>query len=344
MPGRFKQSLEASSFDAWDVLYRPEPHHPNTTISYYTKGALVALALDLKLRLDTAGRTSLDDVMRELLAPLRRARRRRSRGRLRAARRRSQRARSRSVLRERGARHRRSAAERVARGVRRRARDARARRAPTTAAARGARRERRAADARRCGSRARARASSSTSVLDGGAAERAGLNPGDVLIAIDRLRVTGRNLARRLARFESGERVTASCFAATSCSRSASCSRPRRSIPVIWPCATRPSRSRSSGGGRGSASDARRNMPLELRRDSAGTAAHDRARAQGDVGVSRRLGARQPAASASSTAASTSARSAAATPAARTRCARRARSSRSGSWSSTSARASSRPP
>jgi predicted metalloprotease with PDZ domain len=37
MPGRFKQSLEASSFDAWDVLYRPEPHHPNTTISYYTK-------------------------------------------------------------------------------------------------------------------------------------------------------------------------------------------------------------------------------------------------------------------------------------------------------------------
>ena len=51
-----------------------------------------------------------------------------------------------------------------------------------------------------------------TSVLDGGAAERAGLNPGDVLIAIDRLRVTGRNLARRLARFENGERVTASVF------------------------------------------------------------------------------------------------------------------------------------
>jgi predicted metalloprotease with PDZ domain len=51
-----------------------------------------------------------------------------------------------------------------------------------------------------------------TSVFEGGAAERAGLNPGDALIAIDRLRVTGRNLARRLARFESGERVTASVF------------------------------------------------------------------------------------------------------------------------------------
>jgi predicted metalloprotease with PDZ domain len=38
------------------------------------------------------------------------------------------------------------------------------------------------------------------------------LNPGDVLVALDRLRVTGRNLARRLARFEAGERVTASVF------------------------------------------------------------------------------------------------------------------------------------
>jgi predicted metalloprotease with PDZ domain len=51
-----------------------------------------------------------------------------------------------------------------------------------------------------------------TSVVDGGAAERAGLHPGDMLIAIDRLRVTGRNLARRLARLESGERVTVTVF------------------------------------------------------------------------------------------------------------------------------------
>jgi predicted metalloprotease with PDZ domain len=38
------------------------------------------------------------------------------------------------------------------------------------------------------------------------------LSPGDVLVALDRLRVTSRNVARRLARFESGERVTATVF------------------------------------------------------------------------------------------------------------------------------------
>jgi predicted metalloprotease with PDZ domain len=51
-----------------------------------------------------------------------------------------------------------------------------------------------------------------TVVLDGGPAQRAGLNPGDVLIAVDRLKVSERNLKRRLARFESGERITASVF------------------------------------------------------------------------------------------------------------------------------------
>ena len=48
--------------------------------------------------------------------------------------------------------------------------------------------------------------------MDSGPAQRAGLNPGDVLVAVDRLRVTGRNLRGRLARFESGERVTATVF------------------------------------------------------------------------------------------------------------------------------------
>jgi predicted metalloprotease with PDZ domain len=51
-----------------------------------------------------------------------------------------------------------------------------------------------------------------TTVLEGGAAQRAGLNPGDLLVALDRLRVNDRNLRRRLARFEAGERVTATAF------------------------------------------------------------------------------------------------------------------------------------
>lgn len=64
--GRFKQSVAESSFDAWIKYYRQDENAPNAIVSYYTKGALVALALDLKLRTASAGRVSLDDVMREL--------------------------------------------------------------------------------------------------------------------------------------------------------------------------------------------------------------------------------------------------------------------------------------
>jgi len=65
-PGRFQQSLADSSFDAWIKLYRPGENTPNAVISYYTKGALLALALDLTLRRDTDGRISLDTVMQAL--------------------------------------------------------------------------------------------------------------------------------------------------------------------------------------------------------------------------------------------------------------------------------------
>jgi len=64
-PGRFKQSLADASFDAWDKLYKPDANSNNTTISYYSKGALVALALDLKLRSNPAVDTTLDDIMVE---------------------------------------------------------------------------------------------------------------------------------------------------------------------------------------------------------------------------------------------------------------------------------------
>jgi predicted metalloprotease with PDZ domain len=64
MPGRKVQSVAQASFDAWVKYYRADENTPNSTISYYTKGSLVALALDLTLRHE--GRGSLDDVMRLL--------------------------------------------------------------------------------------------------------------------------------------------------------------------------------------------------------------------------------------------------------------------------------------
>lgn len=63
--GRFRQTLEEASFDAWTHFYQQNANSSNATVSYYTKGALVALALDLTIRKDTGGKKSLDDVMRE---------------------------------------------------------------------------------------------------------------------------------------------------------------------------------------------------------------------------------------------------------------------------------------
>ena len=63
-PGRQVQSVAQSSFDAWVKYYRGDENTPNATVSYYTKGALVALALDLTLRKDRRG--TLDEVMQHL--------------------------------------------------------------------------------------------------------------------------------------------------------------------------------------------------------------------------------------------------------------------------------------
>jgi predicted metalloprotease with PDZ domain len=66
LPGRTVQSVAQASFDAWVKYYRADENTPNATISYYAKGSLVALALDLTLRHE--GRGTLDDVMRQLWA------------------------------------------------------------------------------------------------------------------------------------------------------------------------------------------------------------------------------------------------------------------------------------
>ena len=63
-PGRHVQSVAQASFDAWTKYYRVQENTPNATVSYYTKGALIALCLDLTLRAE--GHTTLDTVMRQL--------------------------------------------------------------------------------------------------------------------------------------------------------------------------------------------------------------------------------------------------------------------------------------
>lgn len=68
VPGHRVQTLEDASLDAWIKYYRPDENTPNVAVSYYAKGSLVALALDLHLRRETAGRVSLDTVMQALWA------------------------------------------------------------------------------------------------------------------------------------------------------------------------------------------------------------------------------------------------------------------------------------
>jgi predicted metalloprotease with PDZ domain len=64
--GRKKQTVAESSFDAWIKYYRSDENTPNAGVSYYGKGSLIGLSLDLLIRNQTGGRKSLDNVMRAL--------------------------------------------------------------------------------------------------------------------------------------------------------------------------------------------------------------------------------------------------------------------------------------
>ncbi|HEY5799477.1 MAG TPA: M61 family metallopeptidase [Burkholderiaceae bacterium] len=64
--GRGKQSVAESSFDAWTKYYRQDENAPNAIVSYYAKGSLVGLGFDLTIRAKTGGKKTLDDVMRAL--------------------------------------------------------------------------------------------------------------------------------------------------------------------------------------------------------------------------------------------------------------------------------------
>jgi predicted metalloprotease with PDZ domain len=65
-PGRTIQPLSESSFDAWIKLYRPDANSRNSQISYYLKGEMVSLLLDLLIRRQHRNQRSLDDVLRQL--------------------------------------------------------------------------------------------------------------------------------------------------------------------------------------------------------------------------------------------------------------------------------------
>jgi len=65
-PGRLVMSAEEASFDAWIKYYRPDENSVNSQISYYDKGELLGLLLDMIIRERTNGAKSLDDVMRYL--------------------------------------------------------------------------------------------------------------------------------------------------------------------------------------------------------------------------------------------------------------------------------------
>jgi predicted metalloprotease with PDZ domain len=65
-PGRLVQPLSESSFDAWIKLYRPDANSSNSQVSYYLKGEMVTLLLDLLIRDRTQSAKSFDDVLVEM--------------------------------------------------------------------------------------------------------------------------------------------------------------------------------------------------------------------------------------------------------------------------------------
>lgn len=65
-PGRRVQSAAEASFDAWIKHYQPNGNTVNSTVSYYTKGAIMGFVLDAMLRKETRGKRNLDDVMRKM--------------------------------------------------------------------------------------------------------------------------------------------------------------------------------------------------------------------------------------------------------------------------------------
>lgn len=65
-PGAKIQSASEASFDSWIKFYRPNENSANTTVSYYSKGELIGLLMDIEIAQATKGAKSLDDVMKAM--------------------------------------------------------------------------------------------------------------------------------------------------------------------------------------------------------------------------------------------------------------------------------------
>ncbi|MDP1831380.1 MAG: hypothetical protein Q8K67_04930 [Geothrix sp.] len=61
-PGRLEQSLEESSWDAWIRLYKPHEFSPNSSVSYYEKGGMVAWLMDAAIRGGSHGKAGMADL------------------------------------------------------------------------------------------------------------------------------------------------------------------------------------------------------------------------------------------------------------------------------------------
>jgi predicted metalloprotease with PDZ domain len=212
--GRMKQSVVEASWDAWIKYYRQDENSPNALVSYYLKGSLIALCLDLLIRSRTRGRRSLDDLMRALWQRhgqtgigvpedgVEKLAEEMTGTRLRGFFDKALRSTDELPLKqwlatvglEMQLRPAESAGDKGGKPSKKPLRELASR------VTLGARTAEDAAGVRL------------THVLDGGAAQAAGLSAADVLVAIDGLRANARNLDKRLARYKPGERVAVHGF------------------------------------------------------------------------------------------------------------------------------------
>lgn len=212
--GRRKQTVAESSFDAWIKYYRQDENAPNSIVSYYQKGGLIALCLDLLIREKTAGRRSLDHVMRALW-------RRFGRRGIGVAEDGVERmAEEVSGLRLKGFFDRALRSTRelpLARLLSTVGVEMTLRR-PESMSDRGGKPSSRSdaelAARAHLGIRTRGEAGDLvvSHALDGGAAQRAGLSAGDAIVAIDGVRVHAKTLEERLNRLRPGQRFTMHAF------------------------------------------------------------------------------------------------------------------------------------